>query len=129
MTHAASDRTKLRSPVALRAFFNIAEKWQLNNSEQMTLLGLSSDSTFYKWKSNPETAKLDQDKIERISYILGIFKDLQTLLSDTAAADSWVKTANNAPLFGGRSALEVMCQGRVADLYVVRQYLASERGV
>jgi len=44
------------------------------------------------------------------------------------AADEWIRQPNNAPLFGGRSALERMLSGQVADLYVVRQYLDSERG-
>jgi hypothetical protein len=129
MTLGSSQRTTTKNKVALKAFFNIAEKWRLDNKEQMKLLGLSNNSTFYKWRNNPETAKLDQDKIERISYILGIFKELQILLSDRVAADNWIKAPNNAPLFGGRTALDLMCQGRVADLYVVRQYLASVRGV
>lgn len=125
----AIEETKTKSIVALKAFFNIAEKWQLSNQEQMTLLGLSNESTFYKWKKNPESTKLNQDTFERISYVLGIFKDLQTLLSDATAADKWVKTPNQAALFGGRTALDVMCQGRVADLFRVRQYLAAQRGV
>src|ERR1700679_1938374 len=100
MTLGASERTNTKSKVALKAFFNIAEKWRLDNKEQMKLLGLSNDSTFYKWRNSPETAKLDQDKIERISYVLGIFKDLQILLSDRVAADNWIKAPNNAPLFG-----------------------------
>jgi len=39
-----------------------------------------------------------------------------------------VRKPNNEPLFGGRSALERMLSGQVADLYVVRQYLDAERG-
>jgi hypothetical protein len=31
-------------------------------------------------------------------------------------------------LFGGRSALDRMLSGNVADLYQVRQYLDSQRG-
>lgn len=125
--HTAS--TVNKGEVALKAFFNIAEKWQLNRSEQMLLLGLTSESTYHKWKTHPNTANLDGDKFERISYILGIWKDLQTLLSDTNAADDWVRQPNSAPAFGGRSALEVMCKGKVADLYQVRTYLAAERRV
>lgn len=118
-----------KNAVALNAFFKIAKLWKLRTEEQMKLLGLSNESTFYNWKKNPETANVDQDKLERISYILGIFKDLQMLLNDKSATDSWVKAPNKAPLFGGRAALDVMCQGRVADLYMVRQYLAGQRGV
>ena len=58
----------------------------------------------------------------------GIYKSLQILIPDARAADEWVRKPNAAPPFGGRSALERMLSGQVADLYVVRQYLDAERG-
>jgi hypothetical protein len=36
--------------------------------------------------------------------------------------------ANTAPLFAGKSALDRMLGGQVADLFVVRQYLDAQRG-
>ena len=71
---------------------------------------------------------LPKDTLERISYILGIFKALQILLPDEKAADAWVKRPNTAVLFAGKSALDRMLSGHVADLYVVRQYLDAQRG-
>ena len=71
---------------------------------------------------------LSKDTLERISYILGIYQALQTLLPNEGAADSWIKQANTALPFGGRSALERMLSGQVADLFVVRQYLDTQRG-
>jgi hypothetical protein len=65
--------------------------------------------------------------MERISYVLGIYKALQVLLPDAAAADGWVRRPNAAPPFGGRSALERMLSGNVADLFLVRQYLDAQR--
>ena len=35
---------------ALRAFFNLAEIWDLSNAEQITLLGSPKERTFYNWK-------------------------------------------------------------------------------
>ncbi len=68
--------------------------------------------------------------LERLSYILGIFKDLQVLLPDTYSANSWIKKPNTAEPFCGRSALQYLLeQGRMIDLYWVRQYLAAQRGV
>jgi hypothetical protein len=116
------------SAAGLRAFFNIARDWGLNTDAQMVLLGTPGRSTFFKWKSAPETADLKRDTLERLSYILGIYKALQILLPDTAAADAWVKKPNTAPLFGGQSALDRMLGGNVADLMVVRQYLDVQRG-
>lgn len=113
---------------ALRTFFNIADAWQLNSSEAMTLLGLESRSTFFKWKKHPETANLSIDKLERLSYIFGIYKALQVLLPRPEAADQWIKRPNSAAPFQGKSALEFMLTGLVADLYLVRQYLDGQRG-
>jgi len=91
------------------------------------LLGLSSRSTYFKWRKDPR-ARVPRDTLERISYLLGIYKALQVLLPDTRAADEWVRQPNDAVLFGGRSALERMLSGNVADLYEVRQYLDAQRG-
>jgi hypothetical protein len=113
---------------ALRTFFNIAEAWKLTTDEAMTLLGLDSRSTFFKWKKQPELAKLNPDKLERLSYIFGIYKALQILLPKPEAADQWIKRPNSAGLFQGQSALDRMLKGRVIDLYVVRQYLDGQRG-
>lgn len=112
---------------ALRAFFAIAERWDLRVAEQRRLLGDPPESTFYKWKRERDGA-LPRDVIERISYVLGIFKDLEILFPEPARADAWVRKPNAAPTFGGHSALERMLSGNVADLYVVRQYLDAQRG-
>ena len=116
------------SAAGLRTFFNLAHDWGLNTDEQMVLLGTPGRSTFFKWKSAPESADLKRDTLERLSYLLGIYKALQVLLPATTAADAWVKKPNSAPLFGGKSALDRMLGGNVADLVAVRQYLDARRG-
>lgn len=122
-SHPATD---LGGP-ALRAFFNIAERWNLRIADQRRLLGDPPESTFYKWK-RLQSGTLGRDTLERISYLLGIFKDLQILFPDPDQADGWVHRANRAMTFGGHSALDRMLSGNVADLYVVRQYLDAQRG-
>ncbi|PWK92566.1 MbcA/ParS/Xre antitoxin family protein [Fulvimonas soli] len=112
---------------ALRAFFRLADAWKLRIADQRRLLGDPPESTFYKWKRQQDGA-LGRDTLERISYLLGIWKDLQILFPDPAQADAWLHKPNRAPLFGGHSALERMLSGNVADLYVVRQYLDAQRG-
>lgn len=112
---------------ALRTFFRIASAWELATNEERTLLGAPPRSTFFEWKRNRD-AKLSRDTLERISYVLGIFKALQILLPDPKAADAWIRKPNTAPIFGGESALNRMLSGNVADLYVVRQYLDAQRG-
>ena len=118
------------SKAALHTFFNIANAWHLNEKEAMTLLGFDerNRSTYFKWKREPESARLTKEKLERLSYIFGIYKDLQILLPKPESADSWIRRPNDAGLFGGRPALDRMLSGNVADLYVVRKYLDAQRG-
>lgn len=112
---------------ALNAFFRIADAWGLRAAEQRKLLGEPPESTFYKWKRDRHGA-LGRDTLERISYLLGIWKDLQILLPNPGHADAWVRRPNDAGPFGGKSALERMLSGHVADLYEVRCYLDAQRG-
>ena len=100
-----------------------ASRWPSSSQ----LLGIASRSTFFKWRRE-RNPRLPRDTLERLSYLLGIYKSLQILLPDARAADEWVRKPNSAPPFGGRPALERMLSGQVADLYVVRQYLDAERG-
>ena len=125
---ASKPSNRVLSAAGLRTFFNIADDWGLRTEEQLRLLGEPARSTFFKWKSRPETADLKRDTLERLSYILGIYKALQILLPAPAAADAWIKKPNAARPFGGKSALERMLGGNVADLLAVRQYLDAQRG-
>lgn len=111
----------------LRAFFRIAERWKLRVAEQRKLLGDPPESTFYKWKREQDGA-LGRDTLERISYVLGIFKALAILFPQPERADAWLRKSSSAPTFGGQSALQRMLSGNVADLFVVRQYLDAQRG-
>lgn len=124
----AKPSTRTLSAAGLRTFFNIAQAWGLSTEEQMVLLGAPGRSTFFKWKSAPQSADLKRDSLERLSYILGIYKALQILLPDANASDAWVKRPNTAPLFGGKSALDRMLGGNIGDLLAVRQYLDARRG-
>jgi hypothetical protein len=112
---------------ALTAFFNIASAWGLSADDERVLLGSPPRSTFFKWKSE-RAVRLSQDTLERISYIMGIYKALHILLPSSAAADAWVKKPNAAPVMHGKSALDRMRGGRVIDLADVRRYLDAERG-
>ena len=111
---------------ALRTFWRLAEQWRLSVVEQMTLLGVGR-SALYQWKQG-KAGPLDRHVLERLSYLFGIHAALQLLLPDARRAAEWVRKPNAAPLFGGRSALDRMLGGQVADLYVVRQYLDAQRG-
>jgi hypothetical protein len=104
----------------LRAFFRIMAAWGVDNREAMVLLGRPARATFFRWKKG-EVAGAPFDTVQRISYVVGIYKALQVLYSDAAMADAWMRRANEA--FGGQSALDRMTGGDVTDLAAVRDYL------
>ena len=112
----------------LRAFARVAAAWGLTVDEQLALLGQPPRSTYFAWRKQPEKAALPRDTLERLSNLLGIYKSLQILLPDPQAADGWVRQPNTASPFGGRSALQRMLAGNVADLNLVRRYLDGVRG-
>lgn len=118
---------ELLGATALTAFFNISTAWGLSADDERTLLGAPPRSTFFKWKS-AHAGKLATDTLERVSYVMGIYKALHILLPTANAADAWIKKPNTAGFFGGKSALERMRGGRVIDLADVRRYLDAERG-
>ena len=121
------DATQL-SAAGLRAFERIAQAWGLSVDEQLCLLGQPPRSTFFAWRKHPDKASLPRDTLERLSNILGVYKSLQILLPDAAAADAWVRQPNTAAPFGGGTALARMLAGNVSDLNLVRRYLDSVRG-
>ena len=74
----------------------------------------------------PIAFDLSADTLERVSYLLGIYKALQLLFTQPSQADAWVRKPNAA--FGGRSALDHALGGKVVDLASVRSYLDAVRG-
>lgn len=112
---------------ALRTCMRILDAWGLSAEQARAVLGLPRQ-TYYRWRQNPGSARLDANSLERISYVLGIYKGLQILLPDEQAADSWLRRPNDAPLFGGQPPVQRMTSGQVADLYEVRRFIDSMRG-
>ena len=117
------------SSAALQSFFNLSKHWGLTASQERTLLGSPAESTFFKWKAEKSARRLNRDVLDRISYLLGIFKALHILLPSPRAANDWIKKPNTAPFLHGKSALDRMLSGRLVDLVDVRRYLDTQRGL
>lgn len=113
------------SRAALDTIFNIAKAWGLNESEEAAILGQPDLEALRAWKKECGP-QIGNETILRMSYILGIFRAINTLLPIPERADAWMRKPNKAPLFGGRSALDRMTDGDIEDLKAVRQYLDAE---
>jgi hypothetical protein len=68
-------------------------------------------------------AREDRRDAERLSHLFGVYGALHSIFSAPERADGWVRRPNQAAAFGGRSALDRMLDGRVADLWEVRRHL------
>jgi Protein of unknown function (DUF2384) len=113
------------SQSALDGFFAIMDKWQLPIEKAGELLGGMPRSTVYKLKSAGNT--LRQDELTRISYIVGIYKALLTLLPGNLA-NLWVTQPNDHPLFRGQAPLDYMVRAGIPGLQQVRSLVDAESG-
>lgn len=125
--HSSSNLKAEHIQTAFKVVLNIFDKWQCTTEEALILLGLKR-STWFKYKSAPEKASFSHDITERISYILNIHAALRILFSKPESVYQWVRKPNTSPFYNGRSAMDIMLQGRVVDLWAVASRLNAERG-
>ncbi|MBA2352436.1 MAG: antitoxin Xre/MbcA/ParS toxin-binding domain-containing protein [Burkholderiales bacterium] len=117
---------ELKAEAGLTAFFSIAEEIGLDTAQQRNLLGEPGRTLFFEWKKTRQ-GKLSRDTVERLSYLIGIYKALGILFSRERVAE-WLKNPNHDPLFGGKSPLDYMLAGGLVALADVRRYLDWARG-
>jgi Protein of unknown function (DUF2384) len=120
------DVQKRLGPAAVRAFFRIGEHWGLRDEDARQLLGGMSNGAFYELKRKAR-ATLDQDRLTRISILIGIFKGLNILYSKNLA-DRWLQLPNENPMFAGETPLAYMIRGGQPAMLRVRQLLDARRG-
>jgi Protein of unknown function (DUF2384) len=125
---AAPASERLSGP-GLRSFFRVAEAWRLTIAEQQSLLGGVAKQTIHNWRARPQDARLTADQLDRVSYVLGIYKSLHVLFTRPGQADTWIRRDNTAEPFGGHPAADLILGGRMEDLIRVQRYLDGARGV
>jgi hypothetical protein len=122
---AKPERARL-SPSAIKAFFNIMDKWRVRDDDARALLGGISNGRFYDMKKKPERI-LDADELTRISCLVGIFKALNILYSQKLA-DAWMQRPNTNRIFAGGTPLAYVTKGGLPAMQVVRRLLDARRG-
>ena len=122
---AKAERERL-SPSAVKAFFNIMEKWRVRDEDARALLGGISNGQFYEMKKKPERT-LDTDTLTRISYLIGIFKGLNILYSEKLA-DVWMQRPNTNRIFAGGTPLAYAISGGLPALQILRRLVDARRG-
>ena len=119
------ERARL-STGAVTAFFNIMAIWKIRDEDARALLGGLSNGTFYALKKG--TGKpLDEDRLRRISYLIGIFKALN-ILHGQDLADRWMQLPNSNRIFNGSTALAYLIRGGLPAFQTLRRLLDARRG-
>src|SRR3974377_888335 len=117
---------KRLSSAARKAFFKLADAWKIRDEEAKQLLGGISNGGFYQLKGGEVKAPLDEDRLVRVSLLVGIFKALNTLYSQKLA-DAWISLPNSNPMFAGEAPLAYMVKGGQPAMMRVRQLLDARR--
>ena len=123
-----SDRAERQrlSPDALRAFFNIMASWSIRDEDARQLLGGISNGAFYEMKKG-KGGVLGEDRLRRISYLIGIFKALG-MLYRPELAERWMRLPNRNRLFVGATPVDYLIRGGLPAFATLRQLLDARRG-
>ncbi|MEZ4269540.1 MAG: antitoxin Xre/MbcA/ParS toxin-binding domain-containing protein [Myxococcota bacterium] len=123
---SSRDERERLGPPAVRAFFRIMDAWSVRDEEARLLLGGMSNGAYYAMKKQPERV-LDEDRLRRVSLIVGIFKALN-ILYDEALADRWMQLPNRNRLFSGHTPLSFVITGGLPAMATLRRLLDARRG-
>ena len=124
---SAADISDAETAAMLRAFFNLTQRWQLNDRGGRILLGWPAARTYARWKAGQiQPSRISRDTRERLSLLMGIHKGLRYMFPDPSRSYAWLRKPNRA--FGGENALNRLLAGSIPDLAAVRAYLDAERG-
>lgn len=111
----------------LKAAFAILNKWGCSQEQAMSILRLPK-ATYYKYLNNPETARLSDDQVERLSYLVNIHAHLRLLFENPENQYGFMAMRNHNPFFNGRSPLEVIGTGSFGALYETHKRIDALRG-
>lgn len=115
------------SATAWKSLENLVARFKFDEEEGLRLMGDMPRSTYYKGLKS-HNSKLNRDQLERISYLLGIYKGLRILFTDSAQALSWINRPNSLPPFNGKTPKEFMMEGSIVRLAEVRRFIDFWRG-
>ncbi len=108
--------------VACHAYTGLCGVWEIPENDAATLLGITP-TRYRKWVAN-DGEPMDVQVLEKISCLLGIYKDLGTLYSghlDRTAR--WFKYPN--PQLDGQAPYDVLAGAEPPTFHTVRRFVAA----
>jgi len=126
-TNPNDSKKTVASAVAWKSLEKLIDHFNFNEQEGILLMGGMPRSSYYKGIKQHQ-GKLSKDQLDRISYLLGIYKNLHILFTDSVQARTWISRPNDLPPFNGRAPKEYMLEGSLVRLADVRRFLDFWRG-
>lgn len=111
----------------LRAAVRILERWGASQDDMVRVLRVSR-SSISRAKANLDSIGLDDDQLDRISYILNIHAALRTLFENPDNVYGFMSLKNHNEFFNGRSPLEIITSGQYVALYETFRRIDALRG-
>lgn len=110
---------------AFKVIACLADAWRLSRTELLCLLDLEGEAQLNDLRTQT-ISDLDPGLIDRFTGLIEVFGAINILLPAPDRADEWMRAANKASLFDGRSALELMAGGDPKCIHAVRGYLYAQ---
>src|SRR5690606_36370162 len=113
--------------VGQRTAVQIMERWNATQDDMARILRVSR-SSINRAKSKLESITLDDDQLDRISYVLNIHAALRTLFDNPENVTGFMTMKNHNEFFNGRTPLEVIVNGGYVGLYETLRRIDELRG-
>lgn len=112
-----------------RALMALFDKWELDTSTRLNLLGLSENSRalLNQYRNGKKALSASRDALDRVGWLLAIHKALRLLFPhNETLRHSWVNRRNEA--FNNHTPIELMTEQGIIGLANVSRYLDYQRG-
>lgn len=127
VTNAISHSKNHNPSIAgFKAAIEILKNWGCNAKQSMAILQIKQPS-FYRYKKDPSLARLSQDQLTRVSYLLNIHQALKIIFSNSENVNSFMSLENHNAYFEGAKPLDIISSGNFADLHEVAMRIDALR--
>lgn len=111
----------------LRTAIRIMERWGATQDEIKRTLRVSR-SSINRAKGTLTSIELDDDQLDRISYVLNIHAALRTVFDNPENVEGFMAMVNHNEFFFGRTPLDVITGGSYVALYETFRRIDALRG-
>lgn len=103
------------------AFRKVASALELSRAEQAKLLGVSK-STVARWKVVPPS---NPDRLDQMAMFVRMFDLAAQASAGEHGASEWFHRVNHGPVFGGRTPLACLLEGRTETFIRILEHLEA----